>query len=427
MKKLFIIMIFLSCIVVFSENLKITGSFDISKNSPEDDLNFNLILEQNKITFLGEMGFARKDNITIPYNPNSFGNLFGHFWYIKNSCISTKLSDNLGISLGIMSHEEGPGINKLFLDDNSIIGFPSFVLKNDFERFTFKDIWVSIKLPGYGRTKSLNYRSLILNFGNLKIAFEDSVVYLDRIFDPYYFFTPLPVPVIQEMWHFLNAPWRSSVDDNSFIGGWFDYRFTRGRVYGEILVDDINLNRFLAPESDYQNPDKIAILLGGSINTAYGKVYGEISGATAYTFERTKEDVPYEYTYFDEGDIEDRMIGYKYGENSLAITVGFQKSIQKHNMSIEYSYLVHGTRTPSSPWHGEEEMPSGTKWLVGDLESIHDISFYLSTSADWFEATFKLSLNSSEGFKMGVSFSYEMDDTDFDHLFSMFNRRTSGL
>ncbi|MBM7560252.1 hypothetical protein JOC61_002064 [Marinitoga litoralis] len=39
---------------------------------------------------------------------------------------------------------------------------------------------------------------------------------------------------------------------------------------GQILVDDINVNRILAPNS-FQNLDKIAWSLGGSLNTKFGK------------------------------------------------------------------------------------------------------------------------------------------------------------
>jgi hypothetical protein len=146
----------------------------------------------------------------------------------------------------------------------------------------------------------------------------------------------------------------------------------------------MSLNRLLGT-GGYLNPDKIALLLGGEYRMGPWKFYGEVSGASAYTFERTSSNVPYEYTYFSEGAIEDfsegaiedRMIGYKYGENSFSLKLGAERSLGWCSLGVMYHYLVYGDRTPEEPWHGEQ-MPPDTKWLIGDLTEEHTVKVSLN-------------------------------------------------
>lgn len=175
----------------------------------------------------------------------------------------------------------------------------------------------------------------------------------------------------------MNAPWgypTSKLDDNSMIGAWVRYKTDIYSVYWEILLDDINMNRFLRPES-YQNPDKIAFLVGFSGKSGPYKLTFEVAGASAFTFQRITSQRPYEYVYFENSSlpIEKNMIGYKHGENNIACAVALEYSDNNWLISAMYEGLIYGTRTPDKPWHGAVP-PSGTRWLIGDVKSRYSLS-----------------------------------------------------
>lgn len=296
------------------------------------------------------------------------------FYYIPEANLSGKVGP-FKLKAGILNEERGPGIDKLFLDNNSrFYGFPGFSLNYSRNNWHVESLWLRIN-----DEKSFNYRTVVFDLGFLKIAYEDAVVYLNEVFNPYYFFVPIPTIAVQEIWQYQEgAPWRDpSENANALMGGWVEFNFGAGRVYFEALIDDMSLNRLLGT-GGYLNPDKIALLLGGEYRTGPWRFYGEASGASAYTFERTSSNVPYEYTYFSEGAIEDRMIGYKYGENSFSLKLGLERSLGWCSLGVMYHYLVYGDRTPEEPWHGEQ-MPPDTKWLIGDLTEEHTVKVSLNT------------------------------------------------
>ncbi len=325
------------------------------------------------------------------------------FYYIPEANLSGKVGP-FKLKAGILNEERGPGIDKLFLDDNSrFYGFPGVSLKYKKDNWHVESLWLNIN-----EEKSFNYRTVVFDFGQLKIAYEDAVVYLNEVFNPYYFFVPLPPIAIQEIWLSQEgAPWKDeSKNANALMGGWIEFNFGAGRVYFEALIDDMSLNRLLGTGS-YLNPDKVALLLGGEYRTGAWKIYGEVSGASAYTFERTQENLPYEYTYFDTGKIEERMIGYKYGENSFSLKLGVRRFSGWCTLDLMYHYLVYGDRTPETPWHGKE-MPPDTKWLIGDLTKEHTLK--VSAESDFGEYGGKVEVwwSSLEGIGAGVFLSFKM-------------------
>lgn len=152
----------------------------------------------------------------------------------------------------------------------------------------------------------------------------------------------------------------------------------RGALTLNSLIDDINMNRFLSPES-YQNPDKIAFLIGFSGRRDPVRFTIEVAGATAYTFERTRADKPYEYVFFEGTSypIEKNMIGYKYGENNIACVIDFEYRFANWTFSLGWESVIFGTRTPHLPWHGGS-MPSGTRWLIGEISSLNTLRATIS-------------------------------------------------
>lgn len=94
--------------------------------------------------------------------------------------------------------------------------------------------------------------------GDFRFGYQDAVVY-NREFDFYYLFNPLPVYFSQEIRSSSNTmPWaEEGKDDNSLMGFFIDYDKPTYYFYSQLLVDDLNTNRFFYPEKT-QNPDKIA-------------------------------------------------------------------------------------------------------------------------------------------------------------------------
>ncbi|PLV59522.1 hypothetical protein [Thermotoga sp. KOL6] len=326
------------------------------------------------------------------------------FYYFPKAYLSGKIGP-LEMKAGILNEERGPGIDKLFLDDNSrFYGFPGVSLKYSRDNWYAESLWL-----GLNESKGFNYKTLVFDFGLLKIAYEDATVYVNEAFNPYYFFVPLPSLVIQEIWlHQSGAPWKDTTKNaNSLIGGWIELNFGLGRVYFQALIDDMSLNRLLG-KGGYLNPDKIALLGGFDINMKSVRLYSEVSGATAYTFERTSPTIPYEYTYFSEGAIEDRMIGYKYGENSFSFRFGVKFPLSFGTTgTFEYHYLAYGDRTPETPWHGSE-MPSDTKWLIGNLTQDHTLSISVETFLGEYGGKIFTWWSSLRGFGVGATLNITM-------------------
>lgn len=367
---------------------KFDGWLEYDFEQPTDLAKFSVIVPFMEVSFTASGGFKRDNQVIPPYADT----LWYNYWYWDEGFLEWE-NDYLSIQAGVKQHSVGPGkIYKLFVRENGF-SYPSFRYQA-LDRFRIDILWAGLRLVENGSkpAKGFNYRSLVYSpFDGLEIAYEESVLYLNRFFDPYYFFIPIPAPGIQEFWH-LNAPWgypTSLLDDNSMIGGWVRYSAKNYSVYSEFLIDDINMNRFLNPEG-FQNPDKMAFLFGFCGQSGPYTLTFEVAGATAFTFQRTTKSRPYEYVHFEDSSlsIEQNMIGYKHGENNIACAISLQYSKDSWSIKTIYEGLIYGTRTPDKPWHGGS-IPSGTHWLVGDVKSQYSfmtrIAYNFTSFLPWFE------------------------------------------
>ncbi|MGJ8455159.1 hypothetical protein ACSFC1_07645 [Pseudothermotoga sp. U03pept] len=368
MNKLIIASLLVS-VLCFGFTFKFDGWIEYDFDKPTDVIKFTVNVSSFNVEFTTSGGFKR-DNLVIPPYADK---LWNNYWYFDEGFLSWSYGQ-MGVQLGVKRNSAGPGNTyKLFLEEKDF-SYPTVRLLASGEKFKVETLWGGLRLfeNASQPVKALNYRSLaFFPVEGLEIAYEDAVLYLHRFFDPYYFLVPIPIPGIQEFWH-LNAPWGYSttqLDDNSMVGAYVKYSDNRYSVYGEILLDDINMNRFLNPEG-FQNPDKIAFLVGFTGKSGPYKVTFEVAGATAFTFERSTFSRPYEYVYFEGSNlpIEKNMIGYLHGENNIACSIALEYSNNGWSISTLYEGLIYGTRTPEKPWH-DGTIPSGTHWLVGELTS----------------------------------------------------------
>jgi len=236
-------------------------------------------------------------------------------------------------------------------------------------------------------------RHLVLKRGALRLGFQESAVYTGRVFDPQYFFIPVPTALLQPILNAGGRPWERSFNDNSIVGFFADYSAEQMYAYGQVLVDDINMNRFLKPDS-FQNPDKIAWSVGASHDFNWGRIGFYHAGATKYTFQPSggyrdngATNTQYGYSYYPAVEYQvagstrvispsDNYIGYLHGENNLAFMGTFnrdwappQAPVETLNLSSSLELTLSGDKSPANPWHQYtwySQDGQGTRFLEAD-------------------------------------------------------------
>ena len=202
--------------------------------------------------------------------------------------------------------------------------------------------------------------------GRLRVGFQDAIVFTGQDFDFYYFANPIPSIFAQYIAKAPGRPWsRSEGDHNTLMGFFADYKEGVRYFYAQILVDDINMNRFLNP-SGKQNPDKIAWSLGGQIRNSLG-VFGLYhAGATKYTFESAVGKY-YSYTLYPGSlvlwkgtespiAVEDTMLGYQHGENNLSLLATWSGEVKSVDLGASLELSVSGAKSPANPWHEHDSL-----------------------------------------------------------------------
>ena len=246
----------------------------------------------------------------------------------------------------------------LFLS-GKIVDPMSLDLTYEFENLTYRTKWIEL----YG-DRGMNYKSLVWKSGGFRIGYQESTVYVDGSFNLDYFILPVPTFFAQ---HFLlsDVPAPRGENANSIMGGFIELHLENSRFYFQVLVDDINMNRFFYPDR-FQNPDKIAWNFGMDVKTSFGTFSFGSAGATKYTFENTIPNLNYGYFYYPFYDYEgvpipldQNYIGYEKGENNLTFFLKY--SAENFKSKVEYS--LTGSQSPFNPWHELSSFPQGTHLL----------------------------------------------------------------
>lgn len=365
MKKIVVLSILLS-LAVLAFGLNIYGNFTMNSTNTTDLIGASSTVRlwqspSASLSYIFDFQMVRNGLATPFYAYMTLD----HYWYINGAYFEYS-SPNLSVDLGRMDFVEGPGnYYHLFLDDNAgpFNGISVEATINKF--FTFKQDMI---LLNDINPRSLYWREFVFHpTDKLSIAYEEAILFM-RYFDPWYAVIPLPYAAI-EVLRETPSPWaqNTSLNDNAFAGFWTNYNFSdTTRIYSELLIDDFDMNMFFPGR--FQNPNKLAWLIGGQTNIGQLQIIGEFAGATAYTFESTTGEPDYSYlAYPSWNNIDQNMIGYKYGENNAAIKIGLNYPVSLGDLSngvLSFTYTnVHlGVRTPLVPWHGTSE-PQGTYWL----------------------------------------------------------------
>jgi len=317
------------------------------------------------MSYIFDFQMARND-LAMPF----YGYMtFGHYWYINNAYFLFPLK-NLRVKVGRMHFVEGPGkFYHLFLSDSAgpFNGLSIQYTPNN--SFSFKQDMIFLNDIN---PRSLYYRRFTIHpLNGLSLSYEESVLFM-REFDPWYAFVMLPYPAI-EVFRQEKSLWQQKFNDNAFVGFFMNYKFGISKVYSEFLADDLDMNFIFAPNK-FQNPNKLAWLIGGQTELWNVKITAEYAGATAYTFETTTGASNYAYVVYPSwNNIDQNMIGYKYGENNDALKIGIDYPMKFATLNMTYEHVRLGKRTPTVPWHGLSHVPSGTHWLDGSVIETRNI------------------------------------------------------
>jgi hypothetical protein len=284
-------------------------------------------------------------------------------------------------------------------------------------RFTYKSRWIilnnrsieQVNYPDGYPDRGMNYKIFAFRFGDLQVGLQDVVVYVDYSFDPEYFLSPVPHTFLQ-LHREEGKPWSQDTNDNIIMGLFAQWSKPNYYVYGQWLLDDINLD-FLIPGflrdtfGDVQIPQKTAWSVGGYYDFSFGRLGFYHAGATKYTFSPKTDwqQYPYQYTYYPgvryqlkDGtqlplDYKDNYIGYLYGENNLAFLLDFTRPFGPVEFNASLEYVVSGSKSPANPWHEyEKQGETGSKTRLLD-DSVLEHTVAASVSASW--SWKKLSLN----------------------------------
>lgn len=318
------------------------------------------------------------------YNDSFVDSYYGGFYFsMGSSGISVNLG-NANITFGKMHLSDVvDSPYSLFL---SSMAFPRNTLRFSYEdsNFLYTTHWTeltnlldsSTATDLRERYRGMNYKVYATKFGNFRFGYQEADIYVGTTFDLEYFANPIPGFFIQYV-NDNGRPYSEGLGEANYVAGFFlDYSDNDKYAYAQILVDDINANRFLHPES-YQNPDKIAWSAGGKLDTPFGTFALYHAGATKYTFQPSAESGNqqfYGYTYYSnflykQVDGKDMIFplemlyaGYKYGENNVAFRLEYESTAPK-GLFANVEYVVLGERSPINAWNDSKSSVSGTHLL----------------------------------------------------------------
>jgi hypothetical protein len=223
-------------------------------------------------------------------------------------------------------------------------------------------------------------RGAVLKFygfrlGGLRLGFQDAAVFTGDYFDIDFFANPAPSFFVQYVATAAGQAGTRTGNQNAILGFFADYEAETWSAYGQVLVDDLNANRFLKGDPDY-NPDKIALAIGGRIRTSAGILGLHAAGASRYTFSSIGSEY-YSYTYYPGSAITsagnlfgiplvEEMIGFSKGENSLALLGSWQGKVAGYGLEARLEFSLSGEKSPNNPWH-DGETSGATRWLDDPL------------------------------------------------------------
>lgn len=389
-----VICLFFTCLV-FAVNFEIgfQGFYDFEEFN--DRIGVKIYHLAPNFDFVADIGFYSDDKYSF-YESDYY---FDHYFLIENGYITFRsFNNNIKFSSGIKDLQDEINSPYSLFFSSEKISQPYLELGYEDEHMFYDTRWIQLTSPSnkhFTEPKSMNYKTYGLKFGDFRFGYQDAVVY-NREFDFFYLFNPLPVYFSQEIRASGNTmPWaEEGKNDNSLMGFFIDYDKPTYYFYSQILVDDLNTNRFFYPEED-QNPDKIAFSSGITFKTSAGNFGLHGALATQYTFEPGGGPSYTVYPlnkYYDKIiNYKENYIGYKYGENAASILVDYLYTYNnRFDIYSSFETVFSGSKSPTKDIAPVE----GTNFLDDDtLEK----SFIYTISANLYFKFFELNLSANLG------------------------------
>ena len=382
----------------------VEASFEFTNHTTNDNTYYN---ELNSVfqfnipylTIVANMSVLNDGKYQADKANLASGDLLGYYVLMNNGYLALDLYD-FHLTVGQKEHSDIIESDySLFVSGNQNPAFiADFVYDGDW--FFYETRWTRLNERSanllFGSAdetwpdRGANLKTFAVKFNGFRIGFQDAAVYLDRSFDLEYFINPLPQYFIQYVKTGPGRPWKTESNENNLIGAFIDYSSENSYYYFQYLMDDFNLH-WLLPDTPH-NPNKMAYAAGGRIESEIGKFSFDAALAFKYTFQSTYakksySDYPYEYTYYPSStfivdeynetvsaiDYTDNYLGYKYGENNLALQIGWEDGFDINNsvfldVHSALEYTVSGSKSPTNPWHELDwHTNEGTKFLDEEI------------------------------------------------------------
>jgi len=327
------------------------------------------------------------------------GNTYGFYFLLDEGGIRQHLGP-LAIEAGrLRLKDEVESPYSLFINS---LGISTLTLGISYDDGTFfyRSNWLSLNHDSNGGSadfsqawgagypeRGATVKTYGLRLGEMSFGFQDSVVYAARWFDLEYLLSPLPNYFTQYVRGTGGVPWVTGYDDNEIMGAFWNWkRPGEFSAYVQLLLDDFGMGELI--EGWNRNPWQMAASLGGRLETAAGSFGIYAAMATKYTFEPSNAGLDsdaYGYSYYPETRfstywqdagttvdsaiaVEDNEIGYKYGENNLAVQIDWRGSLGGFDLGGALEFRLAGSNSPANPGHDDSAVLSdGTKWLDEDV------------------------------------------------------------
>jgi len=391
MKKFLLPIFLLIGIITISMSFEIglNPTFSLDKNWNE--VNFKINHFSDNFDFIADLS-ALNDGKYKPSQSEDY--YFGYYFLMNEGGINLHFED-IDFSFGNLKHSDliDSPYSVFISSANNSSNIMDLKYEND--KIFYETRWIGLNhnsnvVLSYATDttypeRGANFKTYGFKFGNFRFAYEESAVYYDEYFSMDYFANPIPNFFIQYTTMSSGKPWSHGNNANAIMGFMLDYKDNEKYIYSQILVDDINMNRFLKPDGT-QNPDKLAWTFGSDFYTEYGKFGFNHGGATKYTFSPVSLSTPYGYTYYPDVvydydgykpiSAKDNYIGYIHGENNLSFMMDYYNQFAEdldYSASVEYS--ITGSQSPIDPWHEDSNYEQGTHLLDGDEYLEHSLIF----------------------------------------------------
>jgi len=392
-----------------SSHISLNAAATVDTNRLYDEVGPSFYFTSPMFTFLWDFALINDGKYTPAEDY-----ILGHYLYLNNGLARFDLPP-FSLKTGRFVHGdviESPYSLFISSEENPALQLEYSL---DFDLFFFINRWVQLNVRselGFP-DRGMNFKTYGVRLGDFIFGFQDSVVYLNRNFDAEYFLNPLPQYIVQLVTASPGKPWQEEGNINSLMGFFLEFNPAPWGFFIQILFDDFNLSG-LVPDKELKHPHRMAWSLGATLDLdEIGRFGFYHAGATKYTFGSTysapdgSDIYPYEYTYLPaaqyqkQGDLltidyTDNYIGYKYGENNLAFTLGYGNDTWGNEVlgldfSAHLEYVVSGSKSPVNPWHEythySQDEGGGTK-LFNEPVLEHTLRLGSSAALTWRNFTF---------------------------------------